>query len=52
MKNASNLPFDVNYKVRQDALKNKLEQRGIFVSSMKYDNDKIGFHNLQLLGFR
>ncbi|MFZ0514278.1 MAG: hypothetical protein WAM14_21925 [Candidatus Nitrosopolaris sp.] len=36
MKNAPNLPFDVNYKVRQDALKNRLEQRGIFVSSMKY----------------
>ena len=47
------LPFDVNYKVRQDSLKNRLAQRGIFVSSMKYkskygnyysnDNDKIGF---------
>ena len=47
------LPFDVNYKVRQDALKNRLAQRGIFVSSMKYkskygnyysdDNDNIGF---------
>jgi hypothetical protein len=47
------LPFDVDYKVRQDALKNRLAQQGIFVSSMKYklkygnyyshDNDKIGF---------
>jgi len=47
------LPFDVDYKVRQDALKNRLVQQGIFVSSMKYkskygnyysyDNDKIGF---------
>ena len=46
------LPFDVDYKVRQDALKKRLAQRGIFVSSMKYkskyynyysyDNDKIG----------
>ena len=46
------LPFDVDYKVRQDALKNRLAQRGIFVNSMKYkskycnyyshDNDKIG----------
>jgi hypothetical protein len=47
------LPFNVDYKVRQDALKNRLAQQGIFVSSMKYksrygnyyshDNDKIGF---------
>jgi hypothetical protein len=47
------LPFDVEYKVRQDALKDRLAQQGIFVSSMKYkskygnyyshDNDKIGF---------
>ena len=47
------LPFDVDYKVRQDALKDRLAQQGIFVSSMKYkskygnyysyDNDKIGF---------
>jgi hypothetical protein len=46
------LPFDVNYRVRQDALKKRLAQRGIFVSSMKYkskycnyyshDNDRIG----------
>jgi hypothetical protein len=47
------LPFDVDYKVRQDALKNRVAQQGIFVSSMKYkskygsyyshDNDKVGF---------
>jgi hypothetical protein len=47
------LPFDVDYKVRQDALRNRLVQQGIFVTSMKYkskygnyysrDNDKIGF---------
>jgi hypothetical protein len=47
------LPFDVDYKVRQVALKNRLAQRGIYVSSMKYkskygnyysyDNDKIWF---------
>ena len=47
------LPFDVSYKVRQDALKHRLAQRRIFVSSMKYkskygnyysnDNDRIGF---------
>lgn len=47
------LPFNVDYKVRQDALKNRLSQQGIFVSSMKYkskygnyyshNNDKIGF---------
>jgi hypothetical protein len=46
------LPFDVDYKVRQDALKSRLAQQGIFVSSMKYkskygnyyshDSDKIG----------
>ena len=46
------LPFNVDYKVRQDALKNRLAQQGIFVSSMKYkskycnydshDNHKIG----------
>jgi hypothetical protein len=46
------LPFDVDYRVRQDELKNRLAQQGIFVNSMKYklkycnhyshDNDKIG----------
>jgi hypothetical protein len=46
------LPLDVDYKVRQDALKSRLAQQGIFVSSMKYkskygiynshDSDKIG----------
>jgi hypothetical protein len=30
------LPFDFNYKVRPQALKRRLEQRGLSVSSMKY----------------
>jgi hypothetical protein len=30
------LPFDSNYKVRPQALKRRLEQRGLRVSSMKY----------------
>ena len=43
------LPFDVDYKVRQNTLKNRLAQQGLFVSSMKYKS-KYGnyFHSIMI----
>ena len=43
------LPFDVDYKVRQDALKNRLAQQGIFVSSMKYKSKYGNYYSYTIM---
>jgi len=47
------LPFDSNYKVRPQALKRRLEQRGLRVSSMKYKSKYGNYSSMSDgIGFR